>query len=322
MTKILYISRHNLTGDTGGSQASKIILSQLQEEYSVLYFQLGENSNKVKFRLFGKLINLFSFGLLEFLEFRRILRFYDTVVLDRSVLAKLVFYLIWRKEVWFVHHNVEHQYFMENPKHWIIRLPYAELVKIYEFIAFKFGRRHFFLSLFDQEYYKRTFRFKHESVLLKMALNKISKAQKVECKDVYTIGMIGSFDHAQSVHGASSLFNLIDTYESRNRFNILLAGKDSKGYLTSLNRSDIKVIPNYRDERDFIDDIDLLVNPVEGGSGIKMRNRIGLEYGKIMIWHKNASVGYEEFLGNDGIYVYSNQTEFHFCLNRFLNRKD
>lgn len=322
MMNLLYISRHNLKGDTGGSQASQIILRQLQEDYNVLYFQLGAKNNIGISRLIRKLINLVSFGFIEFLEFKDVLKSHDIVLLDRSTLAKLAVYLYREKEVWFVHHNVEHQYFLDNPKRLIIRRPYAKLVRIYEYIAFKLGQRHFFLSSSDLEYYQSKFSCKDHSVLLKMGLTKISQAQKVQCKDVYTIGMIGSFDHSQSIHGASSLFDLIETYESRKRFNILLAGKDSKGYLSSLNRSDIKVIPNYRNELDFIGDIDLLANPVEGGSGIKMRNRIGLEHGKIMIWHENASVGYEEFLNNDGIYVYSNKEEFHSCLDHFLNRKD
>jgi glycosyltransferase involved in cell wall biosynthesis len=356
--KILIITNHYLDGGGGGTVGSRGFINAFASIYPnclLIYPDNGHDISKIirpglksigcsdnRPRwlkgigiYFGK---LHRFGSLA----KRIISDYkpEVVVFDTSTVASGLIRYVKNEGIRIItiHHNVEKDYFRDNPPPIHIRLPYLFYIERTEKDAVNLSDLNLTHTESDTqkllEYYssEKTLKIKCIGVLGTESGRSVHKEMKKKSDESGKIlfVMSGRLSYLQS---DSSFIAFIEKYmpvltEMCKNMELIIAGSDPSGRLVEAcgANENIRLIQNPPDMMEIVAEADVYICPVDKGSGLKIRIMDGLKAGIPVVAHEVSARGYEHFIETGAIHVYSSVSTFRASLKLILgaeiNRKE
>lgn len=258
----------------------------------------------------------------------------DIVVFDTSTVSSGLIRFVKKAGIKTItiHHNVEKDYFRDNPPSWFIRYPYFFYIKRTERKAVQLSDLN--LTHTDEdtnkllEYYSggRNRNIQYIGVLGTYKggdYTRIELKEKKESKTVFV--MTGNLSLIQSY---SSFIDFIEKYlpvliETCEDMELVIAGSNPSENLVRICESNkkIRLVPNPSDMMEILIRGDVYICPVDRGSGLKIRIMDGLKAGLPVLSHDVSSRGYEYFIETGFIHTYKSIPTFQSSLELILSTK-
>lgn len=342
MRKVLFITRHYLSDNNGGSNATKGFvhaLARLYDDLWVIYSEHdGEDSSsfvpsnchllpcydhrsKVRKGLDvyrGRLHRLTDYVR----DYLRESADYDIIVLDHSVTAASIlgYVMATGAKIVTIHHNVERDYLKDNMPSLPYRFPMLFFSKKAERDALLKSDLNFTLTKKDAD----TFQSWYPGKDLHLHDVGICEYRGVPDKS-FEPGIVGtSFVISGSLCFKQSLEPIVDFV--RNYYpvmrdicpgaTLIIAGRNPSEVLYRVCEpwKDIRIVPNPKEMSDIINEGSIYVSPICAGSGIKLRVMDGLREGKPVICHRVSAYGYEPLVKAGFIHEYDDAESFKAAL--------
>ncbi len=349
---VLIITNNYLDGKTGGSVASLGFINAFPSLFSdcyLIYPVNGEQTireihpglkripcidNRKKWEkgagvFFGKIHRFSRLSREMISEIKPEIMVFDTSIVSHGLIdiakknqAKIIT----------IHHNVERDYFSDNPPPLIIRFPYRFYIKRAERKCVQKSDLNLTLTTNDKsrltELYTNTRKSDIEclGVFEPYGTESFINAEN-DKKDRETIrlSITGSLGYSQS---NLSIIKFVKDYfpevavDGLN-FETVIAGSNPSDELKHLcdDKAGLKLISNPGNLSEIIAESDIYLCPVESGSGLKLRIMDALRLGKPVIAHEISARGYEQFVNTGFIFTYSDVPTFRKCIQNVTRRE-
>lgn len=349
MTRVLFLTRHYLDENNGGSNGTKAYLraiGELYDDVALIYPEhIGGDSTDFipkgvkpipcydNRNLWQKGIDVYRGRLhraINFIKRHLAENKYDVIVIDHSLVANGTIRTISRSgaKVITIHHNNESDYIKDNLPSWLFRIPFVYYVKKAEREALLFSN----LNVTVTEHDAKTFRDWYPSRNIHcynmgtyqwQDLPKTIEDDGVrQCK---TFAITGSLNFLQS---QEPVIEFVERYypvllrkipEAR----LIVAGRNPSQSIVDVCKryQSIELIPNPEDIGEVIRQADIYVCPINTGSGVKLRVMDGLKLGIPVLGHRIAANGYE-IIKDDGYFIeYYDEDSFEKSLDAISELK-
>lgn len=228
---------------------------------------------------------------------------YDTVVFTSSICSLGLIDLAhsYGCKVITIHHNCEYDYYKDNTS-WILRPITLHWTSAFERAAILGSDQNLMLTSQDVEAIRSRYGMEvRNPAVLGVFEYKPSTITVIEGSiDRNHFVITGRLSDMQTRHSLESWAKRIfpTIWNLCPDSTVTVAGKDPSDNLCKLLESyGCKVIASPSSMDDILHDADFYINPVDMGSGLKLRNMDGLRYGLPIICHDVSARGYEEFQG-------------------------
>lgn len=329
MKRVLFITRHYLDENNGGSNCTKAnirAIAELYDDVTLIYPEhTGVDSsyyapkgvmpipcydNRKRWQkgldvYRGRLHRAINFVKQHISENK-----YDIVIIDHSLAANGVIKAINRTgaKIITIHHNNESEYIKDNMPSWLYRIPFVYYVKRTEREALLLSDLNVTLTEHDAQTFRNWYPDKdiHCYNMGTYQWQDIPKTIDddgiIHCK---TFAITGSLNFLQS---QKPIIDFIEQYypilqKIIPEAKLIIAGRNpSRSIVAACRRyQGIKLIPNPEDMGTVIKQADIYICPVNRGSGVKLRVMDGLKLGIPVLGHSVAANGYET-IKNDGYF--------------------
>jgi hypothetical protein len=346
--KVLFLTRHPLDKNVGGSNGSKAfidVFTDLYENVSLIFpyenngeeryyipksitrYPCVDKRSKIKkgIDMYLGIIHRYVGKMMNVLKKDR----YDIIVLDHSITAcGILRYIIKNttSKVVAIHHNMEMEYLKDNKPSILYRFPFTYFQRKAELDCLKLAH----LNLCVTE---------HDCLgFLKMVPK--SRAQsmghfeyKNEPQPAYTKHIVkdpifvisGSLEFPQSYKAIISFLNdywglICERYSAAQ---LIITGRNpSLKMVDACSKwANIHLIPNPDNIMDIIDRARIYICPLNTGGGIKLRIRDALRLGMPVIAHEVSMNGYERLMEQGCMRKYSNCDELIQAVDFFMNNQ-
>jgi hypothetical protein len=349
--KVLIITNHYLDGRGGGTIGSGGFINAFASIYSECLLIYPDNGHDISNFLhpglkaigcrdnrpkwlkgagiyFGKLHRFGSITKKTITEYKPELVVFDTSTVSSGLIrfAKKA-----GARIITIHHNVEIDYFRDNPPPFYIRLAYLCYIKRTERNSINLSDLNLTHTEYDSkkliEYYSRGISPKIECIGLlgteRMNSFQSKLKEKSGEKNASVFIMSGSLSYKQS---DISFTGFIEKYLPVLRsicsdMELVIAGSNPSERLVKLcqENEDIRLVQNPDNLMEIVTDGDLYICPVDKGSGIKIRVMDGLKAGIPVLAHEVSARGYEHFIQSGAIHTYNSISTFRASLELILN---
>lgn len=345
MGKILFITRHYLNENNGGSNATKGFiwsLAQIISDMTLIYPEHDDYDSKIfipenvsRIPVFDsrskiqKGIDMYRGKVHRFCDFvKKHLKNnkYDIVIIDHSYTAIGVIQNVKKSgaKIISIHHNVEVDYIKDNEPSWLYRIPYNFFVKKGERDALELSDLNLTLTEADAE------KFKSWYPGINLHLNTIGICEYKPSVEKHfkkrpfnnTFVISGSLCYKQSV---KPIMDFIHKYfpimeDGCPDCRLIITGRNPDGQLKTIcdKYSNIELIPSPDDIDAVIKRASVYVSPTYAGSGIKLRIMDGLRRGMPILCHEVSSWGYETIVKANMMYTYNDTDSFKTSFQNIL----
>jgi glycosyltransferase involved in cell wall biosynthesis len=351
--RILLITNHYLDGRGGGTVGSRGFINAFASFYNDCLLIYPDNGHDISrfvkpgLKIFGcrdnrpkwfKGIGIY-FGVLH--RFRTITKKViseyapDMVVFDSSTVSSGLIRYVKKLGIRTItiHHNVEMDYFRDNPPPILIRLPYYFYMRRAERDSVILSDLNLTHTDHDTEilldYYARGLSPKIKCIGVlgtEPANSEINNWQdKPNESEKLIFVMSGSLSFLQS---DISFINFIENYvpimvETCKNMELIIAGSNPSERLVKvcMENKYIRLLQNPADMSQIVAGGDVYICPVDKGSGLKIRIMDGLKVGIPVLTHEVSARGYEHFIKTGAIYTYNSISTFKASLDIILNTK-
>ena len=348
MKRVLFITRHYLSDNNGGANATKGFVHAFAKLYDDLWVIYPEHDGEescsyvpASCRLLPcydhrskiqKGLDVYRGRLHRLTDFvRNHLRKngkYDIIVLDHSVTAASILkdVIATGSKVVTIHHNVERDYLKDNMPPLAYRFPMLYYSKKAERNALLNSDLNLTLTKKDSETFKSWFPDKNlhlcdVGICEYRGLPERTFDDK-ERKSNFIIS--GSLCFQQSLE---PIIDFVRIYypvlkDVCPEATLTIAGRNPSGLLYEACKpyGDIHIVPNPEDMSEVVWKSDVYICPISAGSGIKLRLMDGLKEGKPVICHHVSTYGYEALVKAGVICEYADTESFKNALCAMLNR--
>lgn len=346
MTKLLFITRHYLSDNNGGANATKGFIhafSNLSKHMTVIYPEHeGQDSHQYvpeKCQLLpcydhrskirkgldiyrGRLHRLTDF-VHNHLHSNR----YTTIVLDHSLTAAgIIRTLVHSKaRIITIHHNVERDYLRDNLPPLSYRIPMIYYSRQAERDALLLSDANLTLTHTDTSTFKAWFPNKD----LNLHTIGIGEYRGLPSKTFSPANITptrfaisGSLGFKQSLY---PILTFLKEYYPILKAEIptaslTIAGRGVTSRLINATQGldNVKIIPNPQDLSEIVRQSDIYLCPINTGSGIKLRIMDGLKEGMPIISHEVSTRGYEPLVEQGIIHQYNDIESFRLALKQVI----
>jgi glycosyltransferase involved in cell wall biosynthesis len=349
---VLIITNKYLDGKTGGSVASLGFINAFPLLYSdcyLIYPVNGEqssprinpglkripcNDNRKKWEkgvgvYFGRIHRFSKLARKTIIEMKP-----KIVVFDTSIVSHGLIEIVKKNKVKIItiHHNVERDYFSDNPPPLIIRFPYRFYIKRAERKCVQKSDLNLTLTMNDKSRLTELYTNNRKPDIECLGVFEPYKVESVlntenERKDRNTIklAITGSLGYSQS---NLSIIKFVNDYfpgivVDGLKFETVIAGSNPSDELKHLcdDKAGLKLISNPGNLSEIIAESDIYLCPVGSGSGLKLRIMDALRLGKPVIAHEISARGYEQFVNAGFIFIYSDVPTFRKCIREVTSRE-
>lgn len=349
MMRVLFITRHYLDENNGGSNCTKANLRAIGELFDdvTLIYPEHKGSDSTDFipngvrpipcydnrKRWKKGLDVYCGRLHRTIGFvKRHLEEnkYDIVVVDHSIVANGVIQNIKKTgaKIITIHHNNESEYLKDNLPSWLFRLPYVYYAKKAERDALLLSDLNVTLTEHDAQSF-RTWYPKRNVHCYNMGAYQWQDIPKTidDCgvKHCRTFAITGSLNFLQA---QKPIVDFIERYypvmlKKVPEAKLIIAGRNpSQNIVDACNRYySIELIPNPEDMGVVIRQADIYICPINTGSGVKLRVMDGLKLGIPVLGHNVAVNGYETIKDDGYFFEYFDEDSFEKSLNAISELK-
>lgn len=348
MKKVLFITRHYLDQNNGGSNASKGFiwsLARIFHDMTLIYPEHADSKSydfipsNVKFlpvydhrTLIRKGLDMYRGRVHRFHDFIKShlsTTDYDIIIIDHSFTSIGVMRYVKKTgaKIITIHHNVEADYLKDNEPSWLYRIPYDYFVKKGEREALKLSDIN--LTLTDDDANK--FRSWYPERDLNLHTIGICEYKPTVTKLYETTSFNNIFVISGSLCFKQSVEPIIDFI---NRYfpimeeicpgcKLIITGRNPNKQLFAICNMhyNIELVPNPEDIDSVIRRASVYICPIYAGSGIKLRVMDGLRKGLPILCHQVSSCGYEKFIKEGIMRTYCNENSFSDSLFEIISIK-
>jgi glycosyltransferase involved in cell wall biosynthesis len=339
--RILIITNHYLSGNSGGSVASLGFVNLFPEIYNDCALIFPDNGEVVDSNLhpgikkipcpdkrqkwlkgievyFGVLHRFRSLSLKNIAEFRPGMIVFDTSIVSHGTIKAAI---RTGAKIITIHHNVERDYFKANKPPLLIRLPKKINIRIAEKRSVVLSDLN--LTLTDEDLVRLTALYGRNRNLNIETLGvcepyspgkPIDSTAKEKEEGKISISVTGSLGYSQSneslVRFINNYFPLLEKTEIKT--DIVIAGSNPSPELKRLctGRKGLRLFPNHPNLQQVILESDVYLCPVDTGSGLKLRVMDALRLGIPVLAHDVSVRGYDKFVKAGYIMKYSDRESF------------
>lgn len=349
MQKVLFLTRHYLDENNGGSNCTKANLRAIGELYDdvTLIYPEHTGGDSTDFipkgvkpipcydnrKRWQKGLDVYRGRLhraIVFVKRHLAENKYDIVVVDHSIVANGIMKTLSRTgaKIITIHHNNESEYIKDNLPSWLYRIPFVHYVKKAEREALLLSNINVTLTEHDAQTFRDWYpdRDIHCHNMGTYQWQDIPKTIEDDgVRQCRTFAITGSLNFFQA---QKPIIEFIDRYypvllrkvpEAR----LIVAGRNpSQGVVEVCNRYDsIELIPNPEDIGAVIRQADIYICPIYTGSGVKLRVMDGLKLGIPIIGHRIAANGYEAIKDDGYFFDYYDEDSFEKSLDAISKLK-
>ena len=346
MKKYLFITRHYLDENNGGSNASKGFiwsLSKVVENLDLIYpehekkdskdfipedvnrFPVHDYRNNIQkgIDMYRGRVHRFCDYVKNFLEKNR----YDVVVIDHSFTAIGVIQNVKKNgaKIITIHHNVEVDYLKDNEPSWLYRIPFDYYVKKGERDALELSDLNLTLTNYDAEKFQSWYPNQEMHLrTISICGYRPSEERHFDIKPFNNTYIIsGSLCFNQSV---MPILDFVEQYfpimkELSSDCKLIITGRNPKEKLKRAcdNYPNIELIPNPDDIDAVIKRASVYISPIYAGSGIKLRVMDGLRRGMPILCHDVSALGYENIIKAGYMFTYRDPKTFKESIEKLLH---
>lgn len=349
MKKVLIITRHYLSENNGGSNASKAHIRAISEIYSNPSLIYPEKNNESSYDFIPKTIKSYPCydyrskiekgldiyrGILHrFVDFvtNHLQKFqYDIIILDHSLTAAGIIDKIKGKYIIItIHHNVERKYIKDNKVSLLYRVPFDFYSKKAESDAIKFSDLNITLTEKDANDFSVLFPERAKTIRNMGTYQYKDLSHCIEQKSSNIL--LNSFVISGSLNFPQSEIPIIEfvryyypaILETLSDAQLIITGRNPSAKIIEVAKSydSIKLIPNPMDINKVISECCFYICPINRGSGVKIRMMDGLKMGMPILAHTESVNGYEAIKKDGYIYEYHDVDTFKKALRNMLDTK-
>lgn len=344
--KALFITRHYLSDNNGGANATKgfvLAFSHVVSDMTLIYPERdGQDSScyapmscrcipcfdkrsKIRKGLDiyrGRLHRLTDFVRKHLSECR-----YDAIVIDHSLTAASLIDDIkdTGARIITIHHNVERDYLRDNKPALLYRLPMVYFSRRAERDALEKSDVNFTLTENDATSFATWYpeRNLHLRSIGICEYRPIPEKAFDNQTSGHTFVMTGSLCFAQSLRPilefVQKYYPIIKTTCPDAK--LIIAGRNPSEELLAKCSEDqsIEIVANPQNMDDVVKRANYYVCPINAGSGIKLRVMDGLKQGLPVLAHEVSAIGYERVMDRGALFAYRDEQTFTESLNDLLS---
>lgn len=346
MTKLLFITRHYLSDNNGGANATKGFIhafSSLSKHMTVIYPEHeGQDSHQYvpeecqllpcydhRSRI-RKGLDIYRgrlHRLTDFVHNHLRTNHYTTIVLDHSLTAAGIIRTLahTKARIITIHHNVERDYLRDNLPPLSYRIPMIYYSRQAERDALLLSDVNLTLTHTDASTFKAWFPDKD----LNLHTIGIGEYRGLPSKTFSPANITptrfaisGSLGFKQSLY---PILTFLKEYYPILKAEIptaslTIAGRGVTSRLINATQGldNVKIIPNPQDLSEIVRQSDIYLCPINTGSGIKLRIMDGLKEGMPIISHEVSTRGYEPLVEQGIIHQYNDIESFRLALKQVI----
>lgn len=341
--RILYISRHNPFGTTGGGDMASHAYLKAFSRLSggdidvCIASHIQEADAEIRTRsiyrvpprdMLHKCLSVFTGETHRYTAFVKALlkrnTDYDICVFDHSSIAgTLVRYVnALNIKTVTIHHNFEAAYYRDNSGS-VERALFLRHVKACEKIAYKESAWNLFLSDSDRKQFSKYYgdsRGRNEIIGVFNYYNEtLDFRERNNDLEHLTFAITGTMSNYQTVDGVVDYLN---SYHAMlpSGASLIIAGRNPAEdiYKAAARYDNVRIVANPENMQDVLLDADVYICPIKLGSGVKLRVLDAVKAGLPSLCHEVSYRGYELF-DDTCLVEYRNPDEFAAALTRMLN---
>lgn len=345
MKKVLFLTRHYLSDNNGGANATKGFVhafARLFDDLVLIYPEHDneDNSNFVPQSVkcipcfdhrskIQKGLDVYRGRLHRLTDFvRRHLGGckYDIIVIDHSLTAASLIESIKATgaKIITIHHNVERFYMKDNLPPLAYRLPMMYYSSKAETAALLASDINFTLTENDAQVFVSWYpqRNLHVHNIGICEFRHLADKSFPLKKKGRTFIITGSLCFKQSnrpiVEFMKNYYEIL--LKACPDCKLIIAGRNPSMEILDIcrDKQNVMVIGNPEDMNVLLEGADYYLCPINAGSGIKLRVIDGLKHGLPILCHSVSAVGYETFRNNRQLFEYNDQNSFYTSVNQML----
>jgi len=348
MKKVLFITRHYLSDNNGGANATKGFVHafcRIFDDLTLIYPEHDDQDNSSFVPAQCHCLPCFDqrskvmkgldvyrgrlHRLTDFVRQHISMQHYDVIVLDHSLTAASIInnVVATGARIITIHHNVERDYLKDNLPPLPYRFPMVHFSEKAERDALLKSHLNLTLTQRDAE----TFQSWYPEKNLHLNAIGICEYRGIPEKHIDPVAGIGRFVISGSLCFQQSLEPIIQFVQQYYPVlkelcpsaTLTIAGRNPSQALYDACEKwpDIQIVPNPEDMSDVIRGADAYICPISAGSGIKLRLMDGLKEGRPILCHEISTCGYEPLLEAGAIRKYNDVDSFKTALIQTLNQK-
>lgn len=353
---ILYISKHNPFGKTGGGvlashallKAFSIVvkgnidlccadsIKDIDSEISLN--KINYVKKRTKWAYFTSIFTgeMHRYGGFVKQMIRSNPQKYDLVVFDHSSIGGTLVQFVNSKGIRTItiHHNYEPAFFADNERRRLVKFLFLRHVKHMERQSYKYSAANLFLTSYDKQLFQQKYGETHAYNYiigifdyrgLKLDDYMLPANSNLSTNKRHPIFVIsGSLHNVQTEDGVLDfLHNYFANLPADSE--LIIAGRNpsERLYRAIEGIERIRIVANPEKMDDIIRDADVYICPIRLGGGIKLRVMDGLRNGLPVIAHEVSSRGYEDYKPCGILHDYYDQASFRQIIsnNDFCNQK-
>lgn len=344
--KILFITRHYLFQNNGGSNASKGFLwslAQITHGITLVYPERSDSQSHdfIPPNVNGLPVYDYRSAIRKGIDMYRgrVHRFhdfikshlsttdYDIIIIDHSFTSIGVMRYVKKTgaKIMTIHHNVEADYLKDNEPSWLYRIPYDYFVKKGEREALELSDINLTLTdddanKFKSWYPKRDLNL-HTIGICEYKSTVTKLFETTSFNNIFVIS--GSLCFKQSV---VPIIDFINRYfpimeEICPGCKLIITGRNPNKQLFAICNMhyNIELVPNPEDIDSVIRRASIYICPIYAGSGIKLRVMDGLKRGMSVLCHEVSASGYEKIIEAGYMFTYRDNKSFKDSLYNIIN---
>lgn len=347
MNNVLYITRHYLSDNNGGANATKGFIhafARLCNQFTIIYPE-HDNQDSSQYApskchllpcydhrsKIMKGIDMYRgrlHRLTDFVRYHLSNNDYTTIILDHSLTAASLLRYIEQTHarVITIHHNVERDYLKDNLPPLLYRIPMIYYSKKAERESLQKSDINLVLTQSDAATFRSWYPDKDINIhtigigeYRGLPQKTFSEPSSSPTRFVIT----GSLGFKQSLYPILSF--LKEYYpilkEEVPSATLTIAGRGVSAELRKAIRGldGVNIVPDPPSIPDIVSQADIYLCPINAGSGIKLRITDGLKEGKPVICHKVSTNGYESLVRQGIICKYSTPHDFRNALKEVIH---
>lgn len=345
LKKVLFITRHYLSDNNGGANATKGFVHAFARLFEALVLIYPEHNNEDNSHFVpqsvkclpcfdsrskiqkgidmyrGRLHRLTDFVNQHLDDCK-----YDIIVIDHSLTAASLFDNIKAtgSKIITIHHNVERLYLKDNLPPLVYRFPMLHYSYKAETIALLKSDINLTLTKKDAQVFSSWFPQRnlhlHNIGICEYRHLPDKSFPKKENRQIFI--MTGSLCFKQSnepiIEFMQKYYDLL--LKACPNSKLIIAGRNPSREIIDIckEKPNVKVIGNPEDMSVLLESADYYICPINAGSGIKLRVTDGLKHGLPIICHSVSAVGYETFCNNRQLFEYNDQDSFSRAVGQLL----
>lgn len=348
--RVLIVTHHALNESGGGSFGSRAYINAFAECYdsvTLIYPDYGGDmetfvNKKVclipcsdKRTLLRKIFDFYTGNIHRFkkLIFKQLKSHtYDMLIFDRSIVSANIINRI--KEIYTniiivtIHHNVECNYYKDNPLPLIIRYPFMYYLRKAEWESVNLSNLNLTVTQEDALYFQRINKNRNNSIEYMGTFEFPERHKEIInntiSKEICLV-ISGSLSFKQSEEAIIwFLENIYSKVVKKAHMKLVITGRNpsNKLHKTAIKYKDVQVVANPDNISEVVSRGVVYVCPVFGGSGVKLRVMDGLRLGMPVLCDYRSIAGYEDIIRDGFMFSYSDSDSFMNALNEAIKLKN